>query len=214
MPDPNPAALTVLDPQVPRVTSLAGAMSLALSRAREIDDPDPDPYGYLQEIDAAFPNSGIMEPQWTARPNDPRWIKRVRARGRKSQVSARFLKGDSVPEIAQALSVSEATVYRDLTNLQMEWRERHMRDIEALAGQDLARLDMFMQKLAPAIDRGDVQAIKAGLDIVKERGSILGYRAGLQVDMEEFVRSAAESAGLDPNEAIIVARRISVNYRS
>jgi DNA-binding Lrp family transcriptional regulator len=213
MPDPEEQALIVSSGGTTRVTTLADAMSLAMSRVREADDPDPDPYGYVQELDEAFPGAGLLEAEWQSRPDQPQWRKRVVARGRKAQVSHRFLMGQQVTEIARALNVSEATVYRDLRNLQAEWRDAHMSDIEALAGQDLARLDMLMTKLSPGIERGEVQAIKAALDVIKQRADILGYKAGVQVDVEEFVRGVAEAAGLDPNEAVIYARRISVNYR-
>lgn len=209
-----PAANVVFNhDSVPRATDLAEAMSMAMSRARDLEDPDPDPYGYLQELEEQFPGIDLLTPQWRARPSDPRWVKRVRGRARKAAVAAKFLMGDGVPAIAAALRVSEMTIYNDLKALQAEWRKSHMADIEALAGQDLARLDYLMQKLAPAIDRGEVKAISAALDIVKERASILGYRQGVQVDIEEFIRAAASSAGFDPNEAVTIARRVQVNFR-
>lgn len=194
------------------LASMGDAMQLAMDRSRSVEDPDPDPYGYGQELEELY-GVDILTPNWKAKPDDDRWVKRVKARGRQAAVARLFLNGFGVKEISERVKTSQVTVYNDLRHLSQEWRKSYLADIETLAGQDLARLDLLLQKLAPGINRGDTKSITAALEIIKERGTILGYRSGIQVDIEQYVREVAEANGYDPQKAVELAQRISITMK-
>lgn len=195
-----------------KVGTMADAMELARQRVREVEDPDPDPYGYAQELENEL-SIDLLDIQWKAKPDDERWIKRVKGRARKAAVSRLFLAGHKVAEIARRCKVSETTILRDINMLSQEWRRQYLGDIEVLAGKDLERLESYLVALAPGVERGDPKSISVALEIVRERASILGYRQGVQVDIEQYIREIAESHGYDPDKAIQVAQRISVTMK-
>lgn len=195
--------------------SLQQAISLAMQTVRDPDafqDPDPDPYGYGQEMEHEF-GLDLLTPNWKAKPDDPLWNKRFLARARKAAVARLYLQGKSIKDIADSCKVSQVTVYKDIANISLEWRKSYMEDIEKLASRDLARLDMMFASLADAMERGDTKAIEAGIKIIDARGNILGYRAGVQVDIEQYIRQVASANGYDPDRAVNIAQRIKVTMR-
>lgn len=194
------------------ISDMSQAMSLALSRNREVTDDDPDPYGYGQEVEQNY-DVDIIAPHWKAKPDDDLWVKRMRSRSRKAAVSKLFIQGHTIQQIAQIVKVSEALVARDIHYISKEWRKSYLDDIEILAGKDLARLDHYLVKLAPGIERGDPKSVSVALEIIKERGSILGYRQGVQVDITQYIREVAEANGYDPERAIEIATRVSYSLR-
>jgi hypothetical protein len=121
--------------------------------------------------------------------------------------------GYTTNDIANQLEISEIIVKRDIEFVSIEWRKSYLDDIETLASRDLARLDEMFNKLSRGIERGDVKSIRAGVEIIKERGDILGYRHGVSVDITEHVRELAISQGLDETTALDVARRVSLRYK-
>lgn len=212
-----PNALTV--PQVGemasyKISSMADAMEMASAIARhnpEVDDPDP--YGYGQELEEEY-GVDILSPQWKAKPADPRWIQRLKTRARKTAVARLFLQGFNPQQIADRTKVSVSTIYTDLANIGQEWRRTYLDDIEELAGKDLARLDWMLTCLGQGIENGDTKSITAAIEIIKQRSEILGYKQGVQVDIEQMVREVAEANGYDPEKAVMMASRISINMRS
>lgn len=201
-----------------KITSLSEAMELALERVREdefspIEDPDPDPYGYAQEFEHEF-GVNILAPKWKASPDDDKWVKRIKSRARKTAVARMYLEGYTTAQIAMKCKVSEVTIHRDIVAITNEWRESYLDDIEVLASRDLARLDEMLLRLAKQIEKGSINAIKAGVDIIRERGNILGYRHGVQVDIEQHIRETAEAAGFDPDTAVSIAQRVRVRYET
>lgn len=195
-----------------KLASMADAMQLARDRLREEPDEDPDPYGYGQELEQLI-GIDILPSKWKSSPDDTRWVKRLKGRARRAVVAKLFLQGHDVAHIAEKVQVSQVTILKDLTNLGMEWRRSYIDDIEILAGKDLARLDMLLTKLSPAIERGDTKSIVAAIEIIKERGSILGYRQGVQIDIEQYVREVAEANGFDPERAVQIATRVSYSLK-
>ncbi len=177
-------------------------------------DEDPDPYGYAQELENEIPGMDLLNPEWKAKPDDAKWVKRVKARSRKAGVARMYLQGHPVPFIAAKCKVSQVTIYRDIAQISAEWRRSYLNDIEVLASRDLARLDEMYLKLQRGINSGDTKAIDAGIKIIQERGNILGYRHGVQVDIESYVREVASSAGYDPEKAVALAQRVSVRFKS
>lgn len=198
-----------------KITDLADAMRLAnemLAYEDTEEFQDVDPYGYLQEIENDS-GTALLEPEWKASPDDDRWNRRIKARARKAAVARYYLMGYPTNEIANLLAISEIVVKKDIEAVSYEWRRNYLEDIEEAAGKDLARLDDMFNKLAGGIERGDIRSIRAGIEVIKERGSILGYRNGVQVDIETHIRELAASLGHDPEQATLLAQRISVRYK-
>lgn len=195
-----------------KISSMADAMELARLKSRAVDDEDPDPYGYGQELEEQF-GIDLLTPNWKARPDDERWVKRLKGRARLAAVAKLFLQGHSPTQIAEKTKTSLVTVHRDLQHLGQQWRKSYLEDIEVLAARDLTRLDYFLTKLAPGIERGDTKSVNTAVEIIKQRAQILGYREGVQVDIEQYIREVAESAGYDPDKAVILAQRIRVSYK-
>lgn len=195
-----------------KLTTMGDAMNLAMQRARTIDDDDPDPYGYGQELEEQF-GIDLLTPNWKAKPDDLTWVKRVKGRARKAAVSKLFLQGYNVQEISTKVAVSEVTVHKDLENLGREWRKSYLADIEVLAGKDLARLEEYLKKLAPGIENGNTKSIQQAVEIIKTRAQILGYQQGVQVNIEQYIREVAASAGYDPDKAVEIATRISYSFK-
>lgn len=189
------------------IYSLADAMQRAAARVR-LDEEDPDPYGYLQELEPELLPQG-----WQAQPDDDRWNKRLKARSRKAAISDLYRQGLPIAEIAQSVGCSEKAVYSDLAAIGNEWRKTYIDNIEVLAARDLARLDYQYSKLMPAIGRGDVKAILAGNDIIKARSQILGYGAGIQVDVTQYMRQIAIANNFDPDRAEEIATSIRISMK-
>lgn len=203
----NPEELSSL-----KLSSMADAMELAMQRNKTIDDGDPDPYGYGQELEDQF-GIDLLTPNWKAKPTDTRWAKRIKARARMASIAKLFLKGYSPADIAEKVAVSIVTVHKDLQHLSQEWRKSYLEDIETLAARDLTRLDYLLSQLADGIEAGDTKSINSAIEIVKTRAQILGYREGVQVDIEQYIMEVAEANGYDPKKAVQIAQRIRVSMK-
>lgn len=195
-----------------KFSSMRQAMLEAQEGNNSIEDPDPDPYGFMQELEHEH-RVNVLAPEWKAAPDDDLWNRRMLARGRKSKVSRLYLLGFAPAEIAEKIKAPLTMVVKDISSIAGEWRKSYLDDIEILAGRDLATLDYMFSKLAPAIDRGDTKAVTAGVEIIKQRGEILGYKHGVQVDIEQLVRDTAVSHGLDPERAVNFAQRVRVSMK-
>lgn len=194
-----------------KVGNLKKAMNVARRRV-EAADPDPDPYGYLQEMENEL-GIDVLGTSWKAQPDDPLWVKRTKARARKALVAKMFLQGYRPPDIALKLEINEVQVLGDIQQIEDEWRQSYMDDAEIWAARDLARLDYYLTCLSDGIDRGDTKSINSALAIIQERANISGYRHGVQVDMEAYVREVAESHGFDPNRAVELAARMRMTIK-
>lgn len=195
-----------------KIATMADAMSLAMKTSRTVEDLDPDPYGYAQELEN---NTGVdlLEPEWKAQPDSSLWAKRIRGRNRKANVAKYFLQGFTIPEIAQKARCTEVQVHSDIEMLSAEWRRSSLNDIQDIVTKDMARMEYYFTKLAPAIERGDVKAIQVAMEIIRERNNIMGTRQGVQVDVEQYVREVAEAHGYDPDRAVQIATRVAVQFR-
>ena len=195
-----------------KIGSMADAMELAKQVVRLGTDEDPDPYGYAQDLERDL-GLDLLEPRWKARPDDDMFIKRAKARARKMAVMKLFMSGFNPKEIAEKVKVGEATVVNDIRMIQSEFRHEYLNDAEALAAKDLARTEYWLSRLAPGIDRGDTKSIGVAVEILKERASILGYRSGVQLDVESYIAEVAEANGFDPQKAIAIAQRVSITMK-
>lgn len=195
-----------------RLLDMQDAMALARSTSRAIDDDDPDPYGYGQELELEY-DANVLGPVWKSKPDEDRYNKRLRSRMRKAKVTELYMAGWGIPRIAKELNVTEVTIHNDMKAVNGEWRKSAAGDIEVLAYRDLARLDYVFSKVLPGVESDDMQTvIKAALacvEIIRQRGDILGYKQGVQMDMEQYLREAAVTMGLDPDEAVIMGRRVN-----
>jgi hypothetical protein len=84
------------------------------------------------------------------------------------------LAGKSYRDIATELGVSVGTAFKDV--------QAHAEAIktpvaEAVRKQELARLDMLIERLMPRIESGDVQAVGAFLKVMDRRAKMLGLDA-------------------------------------
>lgn len=196
-----------------RYDSLRHAIEAArLNLAHELDE-DPDRYGFASDAEQEF-GVTLLPPEWKSTPDETLWNKRKKARARRVAVARYYLMGKPVSEIARILKVSDYTAYMDLVAIEEEWRQSAIADIEILAARDLARLDAVINNLWPAVEKRDAKAANAVIEAIKERGTILGYRSGVQIDIEQYVRQVAEANGYDPDRAVQVAQRISVNFKT
>jgi hypothetical protein len=197
-----------------RIYDMRDAMEKAFNNVAYMEsdeNADPDPYGYAQELEQ---NSGvdILPVKWKSKPDEDKWVRRNRARARKAAVARLYLMGYSTAEIASQVEVSEPAVIRDIKVISWEWQKSYLQDYEALAAKDLARLDDMFNRLAIGIQMGDIKSIRTGVEIIRERSNILGYNKGVQIDIEQHVRQIASASGMDPEEAVALAQRISVRY--
>lgn len=219
MPTEYPAHQRVLQPGDPEAIeavqfdTTADAIRQAMTMSRAVDDEDPDPYGVAQEIAEEYGVTDILPARWRSRPSDFQWVKRMKARERRAEVSKMFIQGQTVQQMAATLEVTEVTIYRDLASIEREWRQTYLGNTEKIAAADLARLDSYLSYLAPNIERGDVNSIKAAIEIIKSKSEILGTKQGVQVDIEQYVRQVAEANGYDPDRAVQLAQRISITMR-
>jgi transposase-like protein len=175
-------------------------------------DPDPDPYGYAQEIEESF-GLDLLTTSWKAAPDDKQWVRRLKARARKSAVARLFMSGYQVSDISAELGVADITVYKDIQAIGEEWRQSYLTNTESIAARNIARLESYLKNLAAAVNRGDVKAITAAVEVIKEINSILGVRQGVQVNIETYIREIAESNGFDPDVAVQMAEKISINIK-
>ena len=79
---------------------------------------------------------------------------------------------------------------------------------EAVRALELSRLDRLQMAIWDAAVAGDVKRIKMVLDIMARRAQLLGLDAPVMVDIEQRVRDMAVAEGLDPDEAVEIARDI------
>jgi AraC-like DNA-binding protein len=203
-----------------RVATITDAMRVAKLREAEeknrqtVPPPeeDPDPYGYLQEIGNQL-SYEVLAPHWKANPDDPMWVKRVKARAKKEEITKLLIQGHKVPEIARRCNLSESTVVKYIMDVQAEWRRSYMDDAELMAARDMDRLDYYLSQLAEKIEEGDIKAINSAIEIVRVRANILGYAQGVQVDISQYIAEVAEANGFDPERAIALASRVSISMK-
>lgn len=131
--------------------------------------------------------------------------------GRRTMVASRMLRGWSQDKIANDLGHTPEVVKRDMDSIWDMWREHNLEDIERVALRDLARLDAAIDVIWPSVELGDLFAIAALSKLIDQRGIILGYRHGVKVDFEAYIRQVAESQGYDPDKAVQIAIRVTAS---
>lgn len=119
------------------------------------------------------------------RPKDP---KNPRRRGRNREGAVRRaqaalvtkqvlhlrLHGSTFQQIAEALGKAPSTCIEAYQRALEGVRHEIAQQASQLRAQECARLDMYLQKLAPQIDKGDAIAIWRALKISERRSKLLG----------------------------------------
>lgn len=137
---------------------------------------------------------------------------------RREQISYRMLLGWTISHIADDLGISMSLAATEAQMIQATWRFNAVEFIEKTALTDIARLDFIIAGLLPRILNGDMRdagrAAEAVIKAIQEKGSILGYRQGVVIDVEAELRQLAIDNGYDPDEAMEVASKLRVTVRS
>lgn len=191
------------------IESLGDAMVLANTMARNTEEQDPDPYGFASDVEEEQ-HLDLLPSRWKAPQGTSLWNSRQTRRARLARVADMVTKGLDPANIADQLGVSRVMILQDITAIRREWQSSILASAQASAAEDIARLRWMFSKLVPSIERGDTKAINSATDIIRTIGDIVGYRQGVQVDVEQLVRTVAESEGFDPDKAVQIASRISI----
>lgn len=138
---------------------------------------------------------------------------------RRTEVGKLLARGWNVVRIAERMGLPVNTVSQDKLVLEAEWKETQLENAERAAALDLTRLDMAIDRLLFIIDNPKVgvfnltRAIEQLTRIVQLRGEILGYRQGVTVDIESYVRAVAEANGYDPEAAVELAQKVVISIK-
>jgi len=89
----------------------------------------------------------------------------------------------------EAESYSESQAFKDVDACLRELNKKQTHDTEEYRRLELERLDEWQARLLPAIQDGDIAAIKVAVQLSDRRCKLLGLDAPLQVKVEELVES-------------------------
>jgi DNA-binding CsgD family transcriptional regulator len=87
--------------------------------------------------------------------------------------------GVPVAEIARQLGLDGKTVSNYIA---VALKEHAVRNVDELRQLECARLDDYLERLKPRIDRGDDKAINAALRVSEQRARILGLFAPVKIE--------------------------------
>ena len=108
------------------------------------------------------------------------------------------VKGMSDPhEIADELKVDVSTIYKDLKVLDDWFKEQAVEQIAVLKGQDLVRIEKAIGYLWPKVQKGQVTAIRALVELLQRRARLLGLDAPTNLNLSWEVEAKAQ--GIDPD---------------
>lgn len=130
-------------------------------------------------------------------------------RARRVLVADGVLDHKSQRELAAELGVVVSTINADMKAIRIEWQRERIESAEHAAAEDLQRLAEMEAAIRPAVLRGEHQAIDRQLKIMERRAKMLGIDAPTQIDLFGFIRKLAEEEGLDPEEAVAEAVRLT-----
>lgn len=120
-----------------------------------------------------------MRPKDPAKPvrkgrNRPTHPRRAEAALFTKQVLHLRLHGSTFAQIAEALGKASSTCQEAYQRALEEVRHEVAQQASRLRAQECARLDLYLQKLGPQIDKGDPIAIWRALKISERRSKLLG----------------------------------------
>ena len=73
---------------------------------------------------------------------------------------------------------------------------------------EMQRLDRMLESYWPAVLKGDPKAGGIVIRSMDRRATYLGLDAPVKIDLEQRIRDGAIAEGLDPDEAVEIARQI------
>lgn len=109
-------------------------------------------------------------------------IRKAQLELRRKQVAANVLAGLTLTEIADALSVSYATIKRDWAVVQQRWQDDQIHDRQQALSTDLRRLDRALNAIWEAVQSGNLSAIDRLVKILERRARLLGLETLPGVD--------------------------------
>lgn len=89
--------------------------------------------------------------------------------------------GMSIHGIAEELKIDPRTVSKYITDA---LKANVMRDVDLLRQLEVARLDEYLEKLKPRIDKGDDKAVNAALRVSEQRARLLGLFTPVKIDVD------------------------------
>lgn len=102
---------------------------------------------------------------------------------RRTAVATMLRAGYKQREIAAELGAGLATINADIKVLRERWRLSQTEDTVAAMLLDLERLDDLIRVLSLAAKRGHLGSIDRVIAIIRERGSIIGYREAQKLEV-------------------------------
>lgn len=87
--------------------------------------------------------------------------------------------GRSIPDIARTLELAYRTAQ---AYIEEALKECVTREVDLLRQLECQRLDEYLEKLKPRIDRGDEKAVNAALRVSEQRARLLGLNAPIRVE--------------------------------
>ena len=116
------------------------------------------------------------------------------------------LSGASYREIADKMGwAGPSGAHKAVDKALMEYVQE---DADKLRKLELARLDMMELSLAPAVLRGDTDAIRTRLKCMERRAKLTGIDEPLKVDIRAQLIEAAKQYGFTIDEAIAAAEEL------
>lgn len=150
-------------------------------------------------------------------PQLPEKFSRAKVEFRRTEIAKLLIRGWGPSRIAEHLSLPVNTVSTDIKVMEAQWRSTQLEQVEKVALYDLMRLEQAVDRLMPIIEKEGVEkaikAVDALAKVIQLRGDILGYRQGVTVDIESYVRAVAEANGFDPERAVELAQKVVISIR-
>lgn len=134
------------------------------------------------------------------------------------EIAFAVMSGWSDVHIAEHFGLTIREAISSVSSIRDRWRRNTIQDLQIGIDMDVARLEFIVQTMLPRLitansarDAGTVAdvCIKA----IQEKGAILGYRQGMTIDIESYIRQLAESNGFSGDDAIEIATRISLTLK-
>lgn len=121
---------------------------------------------------------------------------------RQAKTAALYAEGLSAAAIAERLSLSVSTVYRDLRDLLEGWAADHAELVNFYAEEQLRRTEELYMALLPGIQRGSPRAIEVALKVLERQAKLLGLDAPAESRINQISRVEVEYIDI-PLEAVL-----------
>jgi uncharacterized protein YerC len=127
-----------------------------------------------------------------------RRVQDVEIEARRARVASMLLGGvTSQRTIAESLNVSEATISRDVRQIEKQWQASAVQDIAAAKGKDLERTERLIAALWNDARNGRWLATDRVLNLMQHRARLLGLEAPKTVNVNMVVQKLVEQAAAE-----------------